>query len=456
MSESVKRGKLTDYVPNAQNSNVGSERGQGMIADSFRKYGAGRSLLVDKNGKIIAGNHSQEGAIEIGLEDVIEVETNGDQVVVVKRRDLDLDDPEDKRAVELAYIDNRSNEVSLNWDAAQIMADLDAGADLSGMFTETELAEMILMQVVEDAEGDTSPEPEPADPTDELVEKWGTAEGQLWAVGEHRVMCGDCRDRAIVHRLFDGHKAQIAFTSPPYAQQRQTDYGGVAEDDYVAWFEAVADVARSVLGKNGSFFVNIKPNSRDGERVLYVFDLVLAMKRQWGWHFIDEFSWNRQTAPGAWSFRFRNGFEPVYHFCKGTKSKFYPKRVGHVSEGVMVGSKYTGGAKQMSGTGDYYNISGETEAGIALPDNVLSVHGVENDVAHSAMFPVGLPEFFIKAFTDKADIVYEPFLGSGTTLISCEQQGRVCFGMELLPKYLAVILERAERHGIEGIKLLDE
>lgn len=442
--KSVKRGKLTDYVPNPNNSNEGSERRQGMIERSLRKYGAGRSLVVDKNRKIIAGNHSQEGAIE--------VETDGKQIVVVRRVDLDLDDPDDMRAVELSYMDNRANEVSLNWDASRILADLDAGADLSSMFSDMELAEMIARQVIEEATAGTSPEEEaPVDPTDELLEKWGVEAGQVWRVGRHRVLCGDCRNADDVKRLMGSHKAQIAFTSPPYAQQRQDDYGGVSEDAYVDWFDGVQQCAHLALSKNGSFFVNIKPHSRDGERVLYVFDLVLAMKRMWGWHFIDEFSWNRQTAPGAWKFRFRNGFEPVYHFCKGTGSKFYPKRVGHASDGVMVSSE--NGAKSMSGTGTYYNISGETKEGIAQPDNVLKVHGVENGIPHSAMFPVGLPEFFIKAFTDAKDVVYEPFLGSGTTLIACEDQGRTCFGMEILPKYVSVILERAEAHGIEGIEL---
>ena len=452
--KSVKRRKLTDYVPNPKNSNTGSERGQGMIEDSFRKYGAGRSLLVDKNGKIIAGNHSQEGAVGIGLEDVIEVETDGTQVVVVKRRDLDLDDPDDMRAVELSYIDNRASEVSLNWDASQIVADVNAGVDLSHMFSEMEMATLIAQQVVADATGNASRDDTPAiDPTDELVEKFGASAGQLWRVGNHRVLCGDCRNIDDVTRLMDGKKAQIAFTSPPYAQQRVTDYGGVSKDAYVDWFESVQACTDFALSKHGSFFVNIKAHSHEGERVLYVFDLVLAMKRRWGWHFIDEFSWNRQTAPGAWSFRFRNGFEPIYHFCKGTKSKFFPKRVGRLSSDVPISAKNTGGAVPYSGTGTYYNIPATEGEGIAQPDNVLTVNGVERDVEHSAMFPVGLPEFFIQAFTDKADIVYEPFLGSGTSLLACDAQERICYGMEILPKYLAVILQRAESHGLEIEKL---
>lgn len=457
MSKSVKRGKLTDYVPNPHNSNEGSERGQGMIESSFRKYGAGRSMVVDKNGVIIAGNHSQDGAINAGLEDVIEVETDGKQVVVVRRTDLDLDDESDMRAVELGYIDNRSGEVSLNWDTTQILADLGAGADLSSMFTETELANLISRQIVDEVGRGLSGEDDtpPVDPTDALVEKWGVEQGQLWRVGQHRVLCGDCRNVDDVARLMDGKLAQIAFTSPPYALRRADDYGGTHADEYVDWFNLVQSCTNKALTKDGSFFVNIKPHSTDGERVLYVFDLVLTMKRQWGWHFIDEFSWNRATAPGAWKFRFRNGFEPVYHFCKATGSdKFYPKRVGHYSDDVMVSANQTGGAKNMSGTGTHYNISGETAEGIAQPDNVITVAGVEHGISHSAMFPMGLPEHFMQAFTDKGDIAYEPFLGSGTTLMACEKQNRALYGMEILPKYVAVILERAEQHGIEGIETL--
>lgn len=136
----VKRKKLSDYPKQPNNHNKGSERGKAMIAHSFEQYGAGRSLLADRDGVLIAGNQSIDGAAAAGITDVIEVTTTGNELVVVRREDLDLDDP---KAIELAYLDNRSNQVSLNFDAHQIAADIENGVNLSQMWTPDELMAMV-------------------------------------------------------------------------------------------------------------------------------------------------------------------------------------------------------------------------------------------------------------------------------------------------------------------------
>jgi hypothetical protein len=129
--------KLSDYTPDDRNANKGSPRGYGALEHSLRQYGAGRSLLVDKNGKLIAGNKTAEKAAELGIEDVIEVQTDGRQLVVVRRTDLDLDT--DAAARELSIADNRVGELSLTWDAS-MLADLAQETDLSQLFTGEELA----------------------------------------------------------------------------------------------------------------------------------------------------------------------------------------------------------------------------------------------------------------------------------------------------------------------------
>src|SRR5688572_27350020 len=101
-----------------------------MLADSLRKYGAGRSILLDRNGRIIAGNKTTEGAAEAGLEDVLIVESDGTKLIAVKRTDLDLLEGDSAR--ELAYIDNRAAELA-EWDTGQLLEDLNAGLDFSGL-----------------------------------------------------------------------------------------------------------------------------------------------------------------------------------------------------------------------------------------------------------------------------------------------------------------------------------
>lgn len=130
--------KLSDLQPDDRNANKGSERGTYMIRRSLERLGAGRSILLDKNGKIIAGNKTAESAADVGLDDVLIVRTRGDKLVAVMREDLDLDDP-GGAARQLAYADNRAGEVSLAWDAEMIGADIAGGVDLGDWFQELEL-----------------------------------------------------------------------------------------------------------------------------------------------------------------------------------------------------------------------------------------------------------------------------------------------------------------------------
>lgn len=108
---------------------------------------------------------------------------------------------------------------------------------------------------------------------------------------QHKLLCGDSRKPEDVARLFDGAKANIAITSPPYASQRKYDessgFRPIHPDAYVEWFKAVADAVASVLAPDGSYFLNVKEHVDDGERSLYVMDLVLAHKRLWNWRYRD-------------------------------------------------------------------------------------------------------------------------------------------------------------------------
>jgi len=114
--------KLTDYKPLTRNPNKGTQRGTGILEQSVRELGAGRSILVDKNGIILAGNHAQEAFVNAGLEDVIEVETDGNKIVVVKRTDMDANSTAGKK---MAIMDNRTSEQGLAWDAVVLEEMLD-------------------------------------------------------------------------------------------------------------------------------------------------------------------------------------------------------------------------------------------------------------------------------------------------------------------------------------------
>lgn len=130
-------GQLT---PDPANANKGTQRGLSLLDDSLRKHGAGRSILIDRNGRIIAGNKTAERAADIGLDELIVVQTDGKKLVAVQRTDLDLNDPEARM---LAYADNRTGEVDLSWNIEQLLADVESGLPIADLWNDAEFAALL-------------------------------------------------------------------------------------------------------------------------------------------------------------------------------------------------------------------------------------------------------------------------------------------------------------------------
>jgi hypothetical protein len=131
--------KITDLQPDAHNANRGTKRGHDAVTSSLKHCGAGRSILIDKHGKIIAGNKTAASAAQAGIDDVLVVPTDGTQIIAVQRTDLDLDT--DAKARELAIADNRTAELGLEWDA-DALAELSADLNLQPYFSDTQLSEL--------------------------------------------------------------------------------------------------------------------------------------------------------------------------------------------------------------------------------------------------------------------------------------------------------------------------
>jgi DNA modification methylase len=353
------------------------------------------------------------------------------------------------------------------FDPITYMAETDSAildALLREVNTGEEALQELLAGMAEDAglyqdKKDVDAEPQ-IDRAEELRKKWGVESGQLWQLGDHRLICGDCTDADVVARLMGGEKINLAFTSPPYAEQRDYDkssgFRPIPPDKYVDWFANVTANVETHLAHDGSWFVNIKPAAEGLDTSLYVFDLVVAHVRLWGWHFVTEFCWERAGIPKQVVRRFKNQFEPVYHFSRGD-FKFRPDSVRHESKNVPRArgkgagntswKKHQGGESifmsGMQGIPDFEWFGDNVGEGMAYPGNRLPTFSDSHEaLGHAAAFPVGLPEFFVKAYTDNGDIVYEPFAGSGSTLMAAEIQGRKCRAAELSPSYLAITLER--------------
>lgn len=141
---------INDLRPDTRNANKGTQRGRGMVEASLREVGAGRSIVVDREGRVIAGNKTLEAAADIGLQIEV-IHTDGKRLVVVQRDDLDLSD-DTGPARKLAYLDNRASETGLAWDAEQLLADMNAGVDFGGIFDQGELDGLLSGLIAPDVE----------------------------------------------------------------------------------------------------------------------------------------------------------------------------------------------------------------------------------------------------------------------------------------------------------------
>lgn len=196
--------KLTDLIPDDKNANKGTQRGADVIETSLRELGAGRSILIDKDGRVIAGNKTLASALATGMEDVLVIPTDGSQIIAVQRTDLSLDDAKGRK---LAVADNRASDLSLDWDTG-VLLELSKDIDLDPFFTAAELD--ALMPTAAEMTGDEDDTPEETE--SEPVSK----PGDLYILGRHRLLCGDATNPNDVERLLGGHKADFVFTDPPY------------------------------------------------------------------------------------------------------------------------------------------------------------------------------------------------------------------------------------------------
>lgn len=467
------------------------------IRESYRFHGQYAPVLVQRSsGYIVKGNHTHRAMVAEGatLIDAVFRDMDDDTA----RRIMLIDNPTGRRS--------RDNPQSL----AELLQQLDKSpAGLAGTgYGKDDLS--LLMASLSAAQPATPSATDP-DVVPETAPK-RTRRGDVWELGPHRVMCGDCRNPAHVAQLLAGARLNLAFTSPPYASQRDYDeesgFEPIPEDEYVDWFAPVSENVAAHLESDGSWFVNIKPPGIDLDTHLYVFDLVTTHVRAWGWHYLTEFCWERAGVPKQVVLRFKNQFEPVYQFTRG-RPKIRPENVRHLSAdaivpagpgrgntswadpdsavvsqgqhgdvfegqrkakrtgrgdtswkgrqgtvGAIPGDVTTAGARRRrnpgtpgasasadQGTGK--DIGQWLEMGFAYPGNRLPTFaGTHQATGHSAAFPVGLPAWFIRAYTDPGDRVYDPFVGSGSTILAAHQENRIGFGMELSPRYVDIICKR--------------
>jgi len=415
MSDDVKRAKLSELIQDPHNANKGTERGAEMVRQSITKLGAGRSILMDKNGVLIAGNKTQQAAIEAGLLDAIVVRTDGNQLVVVQRTDLDLSI--DAKAKELAVVDNRSSEIGLEWDT-EVLADLSHDVDLSDWFKDEELVDILTDM------GDLEPllnEEQDEETTADLIEKAedGGIEsrvkpGEIWQLGRHRIACGDSTDEGNVRKLLGDRFGDVGmvWADPPYNcadEMSESFYAGsnspamkkLSDADWDKGFDPFA--LFSILDK-------VRP--KDGTVYICTSHMLAGMIWQW---------MSKESK--------LNGY------CVWTKPNPMPSLAKrHWTWATELVCYATYGKH-------YFNFP---DSGHAL--NWIEINKNSANRLHPTQKPIELVELFFERSSKPDDIIFDPFLGSAPSIIAAQKMGgtRTVYGFELSEVYCTVIIERWE------------
>jgi DNA modification methylase len=261
----------------------------------------------------------------------------------------------------------------------------------------------------------------------------------LWCFGDHRLLCGNSTDSAAIARVMNGERASLLFTSPPYANQREYTTGGIG--DWDALMDGVFRHLPSVMAEDGQVLVNLGLIHRDNEWQPY-WTGWLDWMRDAGWRRFGFYVWDQGPGlPGDWNGRLAPAFELLFHFNKKARkpNKIVPcKWAGHINDSH-------GGMRSKDGTVGEWTHSGQGVQDMRIPDNVLRItrhkaRGIETE--HPAVFPIALPEFVMRAYSEEEDIVFEPFSGSGTTIVAGERTGRRVRAVELAPEYVDLALLR--------------
>jgi len=399
----IKEAKISDLVFDDKNFNKHTEYGMSLIEKSIRNNGAGRSILIDKNNRIIAGNGVTEIAGQIGLDDVQIVESDGTKIIAVKRTDIDLDS---KQGREMALADNATASVDLAWDEEQIQF----AEEEFGMVAEEWGVE------IDNKEQPTAIEDDFDESTDDITTQ--CKKGEVWQLGEHRLMCGDSTSADDVAKLMDGAKADMVFTDPPY---------GVSIGDKNKTLNAVngsgsieRNIENDTLAPDGLYpilvkaMTNVRENCKD-DASYYVTSpqngelgmMMMMMMKDAGLPVRHILIWCKNSATfslGRLDYDYQH--EPIFYTW--TKSHH----------------NYRGGEYRTT---------------------IWKYDKPRKCDLHPTMKPVELVANCLKDCTKEGMSVLDVFGGSGTTLIACEQLNRKCFMMELDPHYCDVIIARWEK-----------
>ena len=387
---------INDLQNDHKNARKRTDRSSKLIKESLQKFGAARSIVIDENNRILAGNGTIAGAKAAGIKNLKVIETDGNEIIAVKRTGLSEDEK-----VGLALADNRTSDLS-EWDL-NMLEELSQEHDLNPWFDNDDLKELLGETEELPAEGLTDPDDVPEAPQEPI-----TKEGDLYILGKHRLLCGDSTNILHVENLMDTNKADMVFTDPPYGvsyegghnqkKRNQIKNDMLSGIDLTNLFADSLTSALSVTKDYAAFYIWFA-SGKSVEIFAAFSDLPLSLRAVIQWYKI-------KSGLGAFMSQYIPNCEPCIYAFKAGQSP------------------------------QWFGASDEKTVWELKKDQINKFHPTQK--------PVELCERALKNSSKQNQIVLDLFGGSGSTLIAAERTNRYAYLMELDPKYCDVIVKRWE------------
>jgi site-specific DNA-methyltransferase (adenine-specific) len=391
----ITEAHLVDLKPDLHNANQHTERGTYMLNQSVGKFGSREAGTVDKNGFIVGGNNRHTAYGALGIDDIQIIKADPNKPVFLQYDDLDLTDP-DNPARELSVALNRSAQVGISFDP-EILAEYQlAEVDLSDWFKADELDEMFAGIGGEPpTDGDTEPQIDETE-AEKYQAIWQVKPGDIWELGRHKIACADSTDEATVKALIGVDNIGIVWGDPPYGIKAASSY-------------ADGTVHKGMYSKRGNHKDFIGDDTTETARVASKMLLRIAPNSIHFWwganHYCD-------SLPPSSCWIFWDKVNPGVDFSDGELCWSNQKLAIRIFKHQWMG------------------IWKDSEKG------KLRVHPTQK--------PVALAEWCFEKYGKPGDVVFDPFLGSGISVIAAEKMndGRCVIGCELAPEYIATTIQR--------------
>lgn len=477
--------KLEDIIPYKNNAKKHNRTQINNVAESIKQFGMVQPLVLDKNNEIVIGHCRYEALKKLG-------EKEAPCVMA--------DDLTEEQIKKLRNLDNKLNESE--WDYDLLKFDIE-DLDFSDFDIDWEIPDLDFEE--KETEEDDFDIELPVEPKSKL--------GDIYQLGNHRLMCGDSTSIDDVEKLMDGNKADMVFTDPPYGMIKQAE--GVLNDnlnyddllkfnkkwipltfkftkDNGSWYcwginEPLMDIYSNILKPmqkeskitfrnlitwNKYCKQNPKPTSIKmmrnyciyDEKCLFVQCGVQGISNNYfeRWEPIRQYlvdEWSKISSKNDWD-EYLNHKMGIHYFLKSqwvipTEEKY--KELQELGEKFGAFKKeYDEIKKEYDATIAYFDNTHETYMTAVWDFETTSKEEREFTGGHPTPKPIALCSRAIKSSSRENEIVLDVFGGSGSTLIACEQLNRNCYMMELNPKYVDVIIERWEQYTGKKAVLLNE